>query len=439
MARIFQRPGDRAWWLDYVDGAGLRHRVKTTTTAKREAEDLLAEVLTDLKRQKLGLEVAPFSAVKTVGDAWKMWLEKWCPEPSLKREQYRFNRVKDSWLARVRLSGLSGEHLDRWFAESIAAGLSPKTVNGDRRIVRNIFNTLTRKKLFRGLNPVKETKPLDEPEFAHQLLTDAEFKRLVPHLPENWRPIFVVAFATGLRRGEIYALRKDRAVIDLERRILTPRASNHRPMPKGKKVKSIPLTPDAYDVIEAAWNKTAHGALLFPNADGELRKMSMRPTEVLRTAMIMAGLVEHWVHSCRWGCKIEPQTHADEQQRRCPQCDRIMWPKAVVRKVRFHDLRHSTADHLFEHGVALENVSRMLRHSSTQITEKVYMHRTVEALREAITKPSAGALERHLETLQREQSADVAQVLAEAREKLALIRHQSSNVVPFNPTEKASR
>jgi integrase len=438
MARLFKRKGSE-WWLDYVDGAGMRHRVKTTTASKREAEDLLAEVLSDLKRQQLGLELAPYAAVKTLGEAWSMWLEKWCPEPSLERERGRFSRVKDSWIAGMKLAGLAGEHLERWFAESVEAGLSPRTVNGDRRIIRNIYNTLMKKKLYRGYNPVKETRPLDEPEFAHQLLTEAELKRLLSHLPDDWRPLFIVAFATGLRRGEIYALRKDRAVVDLERRILTPRGSNHRPMTKGKKVKSIPLTPDAFDVIAAAWKRAEHGALLFPNAEGGLRKMSMRPSEVLRTAMVAAGLVEHWEHSCRWGCRNEPEVHPDEQQRKCPSCSRIMWPKPVVRRVRFHDLRHSAADHLFDHGVALENVSRMLRHSSTQITEKVYMHRTVEALRKAITSPSAGALEQHLEVLQREQSADVAQVLAEAREKLALIRHRSSNLVPFTPTEKASR
>jgi hypothetical protein len=34
MARVFQRPGDREWWLDYTDAEGKRRRVKV---AKRKA------------------------------------------------------------------------------------------------------------------------------------------------------------------------------------------------------------------------------------------------------------------------------------------------------------------------------------------------------------------------------------------------------------------
>lgn len=439
MARVFQRDGDRTWWLDYVGSDGLRHRVKTTSTSKREAEDLLAEVQTDLKRQKLGLEVAPYSAVKTVGQAWAMWLERWCPEASKSRELYRFAaNVKGTWFANVKLAGCSGETLDRWFGERIASGQSPSTVNGHRRILRCVYNTLTRKRLFRGVNPVKETKPLEVPEFAYQLLTEAELKRVLPYLPAEWRDLFVASFTTGLRRGELYALRKDRSVVDLERRMLTPRASNARAVVKGKRVKSIPLTPEAFEVIERAWKRAGPGGLLFPGADGAMRSEHARPAEILRSAMARAGLVEGWLHTCRSKCGVEEQ-HPDEQQRKCPSCDRIMWPKPIVRQVRFHDLRHSSADHLLEHGVDLADVSKMLRHSSIVITQKHYEHRTVEALRKAITKPGAGALERHLETLAAGQSPDVVAVLEEARVKLALIRHQSSNVVPFNPSEKAAR
>ena len=64
----------------------------------------------------------------------------------------------------------------------------------------------------------------------HELLTEAELHRLLPHVPEHWRDLVHLGFTTGLRRGELFALRKDRNVVDLERATLTPRASNDRPM-----------------------------------------------------------------------------------------------------------------------------------------------------------------------------------------------------------------
>lgn len=70
MARVFRRKGDPEWWIDFVDESGARRRLKTTTTSKRAAEDLLAEKRADVRRFELGLEVVPTSQVKTLGDAW---------------------------------------------------------------------------------------------------------------------------------------------------------------------------------------------------------------------------------------------------------------------------------------------------------------------------------------------------------------------------------
>ena len=110
MARLFRKPGDRNWWLDYTDAAGRRRRVRTDSTSKRAAEDLLAEVRSARKRQRLGLEVAPSSLVGTVGEAWEMWLDRWCPPASKAIERRRYNaNVKGSWLARVKVAELDGE------------------------------------------------------------------------------------------------------------------------------------------------------------------------------------------------------------------------------------------------------------------------------------------------------------------------------------------
>lgn len=392
MARVFRRAGDPHWWLDYASG-GRRHRVKTTTTSKRAAEDLLAEVRADLQRRKLGLEVVVTTSIRTLGEAWQMWLERWCPEASRERERRRFRaNVEKSWLGEVKLAELTGEMLDRWFDEK-AKTQAGRTINGHRAIIRGIFNTLVRKRLFRGVNPVKETKPREVAEHAYQLLTEDELKRVMAHLDPDWRDMVRVAFSTGLRRGEIFALRKDRSVLDIERATLTPRASNHRNLTKGKKPRTIPLTPDALAVLKPRWAAAKSGELLFAGPSGEMRSEHTRAAEILRSAMIRAGLVEGWDHRCRW-CKNVEERHGDEQQRKCPRCNRIMWPVAVVRQVRFHDLRHSAATHLLDRGVDLSDVQLMLRHSTIAVTASTYRHRSVEALRKAISAPSSSALER---------------------------------------------
>lgn len=436
MARVFKRPGDDFWWLDFTL-QGKRFRLKTTTKSKRAAEDLLAEKRADITRVKLGLEVVATARFGTLKEAWEHWLRNWCPAASRPNEWRRFraNIEKDA-IGAERLTELSGERLERWFTEKLKTQ-SPRTVNGHRRIIRGIFNALIRHRMFRGVNPVKETKPYEEPEYPYQVLSEAEFKRVLPHLPEYWRDVATVAFTTGLRRGEIFALRKDKAVLDLEKRTLTPRASNGRDRPKGRTVKSIPLFEEALAVLRKAWDAAEYGALLFPNTTGGLRSQHLRAAEVLRAAIARAGITEGWNHVCRRpGCGGELLGQPDEQQRRCPKCDWTLWPKPIVRHVRFHDLRHSCAVYLLDRGVPLFTVSQYLRHSSIVITQKIYAHRTVETLRKDLDRHDPDAVTRQLERLASEHP-EAAALLSEAAQKVAQTRHHGTNVTPLNTLNRS--
>jgi len=84
------------------------------------------------------------------------------------------------------------------------------------------------------------------------------------------------------------------------------------------------------------------------------------------------GVVEGYRHVCRRkGCgHIEPAQ--DETQRRCPNDGRKLWVKPVVRPIRFHDLRHSTASLLMMNGANPASVQRILRHSDPKLTTEVY-------------------------------------------------------------------
>jgi len=116
---------------------------------------------------------------------------------------------------------------------------------------------------------------------------------------------------------------------------------------------------------------------------------------VLRRAMARAGLVTHYEHVCR-RCKHEgrPHTekHDDAELRRCQTCGMKMWPRAIPRHLRFHDLRHTTASLLLNAGVDPFAVQRILRHTDPRITTEVYGHLVPGYLRDAINKlPLAGA------------------------------------------------
>lgn len=75
----------------------------------------------------------------------------------------------------------------------------------------------------------------------------------------------------------------------------------------------------------------------------------------------------------RQGCEHVEATK-DDRIRRCPIHDHKLWPKAVVRKIRFHDLRHRTASLLIMRGADLAAVQRILRHADPKTTTEIYGH-----------------------------------------------------------------
>jgi excisionase family DNA binding protein len=91
-------------------------------------------------------------------------------------------------------------------------------------------------------------------------------------------------------------------------------------------------------------------------------------------------------HVCRRrGCGFV-QSASDGELRCCPRDGRKLWPKAQVRPIRWHDLRHTTASLLKAAGVHLVDAQRILRHSDPRITQEVYAHVDLDQLRSAVNR-----------------------------------------------------
>ena len=71
-------------------------------------------------------------------------------------------------------------------------------------------------------------------------------------------------------------------------------------------------------------------------------------------------------------------------------CDFRLWPRAKVRPIRFHDLRHTTASLLMMAGANPAAVQKILRHSDPRITTEIYGHLSPEYLRGEVDRLSFG-------------------------------------------------
>ena len=52
----------------------------------------------------------------------------------------------------------------------------------------------------------------------------------------------------------------------------------------------------------------------------------------------------------------------------------IVLERNGLRKIRFHDLRHSCASLLYSHGVSLKEIQEWLGHSDISTTSNIYTH-----------------------------------------------------------------
>jgi integrase len=164
------------------------------------------------------------------------------------------------------------------------------------------------------------------------------------------QPIIVVAVGTGLRRGELLALRW--SDVNLDARRLTVRRSletvegvtRTKPPKTARSERTIALPPFVADVLRielgrqeelcrTSGMKQAENGWVFARIDGS-------PWEPGAFSLAFARFVKH----------------------------------AKLPHARFHDLRHSFGTLALASGVDLQTVSRALGHESTAITSRIYLH-----------------------------------------------------------------
>lgn len=178
-------------------------------------------------------------------------------------------------------------------------------------------------------NPMLGIQNLPEPSGRTRFLQDEELNQLVAAAKQSENPdmyaIIVLAITTGARRGEIERIRfKDVSLT--QKKILLP-------ITKNKKPRMLHLVEPAYSLIKAIYER--------PRPDCQ-EYMFASPFEASR-------------HNCfrrAWNTAVR---------------------RAELKDFRFHDLRHTAASFLAQHGAGLHQISEILGHSSFQVTKR-YIH-----------------------------------------------------------------
>lgn len=227
--------------------------------------------------------------------------------------------------------------MENFLAEKKKA-LSDQSVKHLRGYLSRAFKLAGKWGQWAGSNPLPQVDSVTVPtSTVGDHLQPEEVPALLAVLEPRWRRLFATAIFTGMRKGELAALRRED--VDLKRRTITVRRSWSRRTTKGNHHDVIPIHPEAQPFIEEALEES-EGDLVFPgiSEDTDLPK-------VLRRGLADAGLTNGFEHRRRaWHCGHR-ETAKDKAPKFCPKDGGRLWPKPLVRQLRFHDLRH-TAVHV---------------------------------------------------------------------------------------------
>jgi len=120
----------------------------------------------------------------------------------------------------------------------------PATVNREVACLRAIFSRAVKHGKAER-NPAKWVDRLSENNERDRVLSPEEYTRLLAHCDDNLRPIVLIAYHTGMRRGEIFGLTWD--MVDLKAGFLhlTPAIC------KTDEGRNVPLHRELVDMLEA--------------------------------------------------------------------------------------------------------------------------------------------------------------------------------------------
>ncbi len=383
MASVIYR--SESWYAKFKGPDGKPRRERINAATKAEAKRLADDLERKAERQRRGLEpMLPKNGGGTVGAMLEWWLETYSKRTAshVITEKVLRRHFLSAPLAAIPVGLLTHGMVESFLVEKEAT-LKAGSVNHLRRFLLTAFNRSIECDRFVGVNPVVKVKRRRVTSGSHDYLRPHEVAPLLTALDESFRPLFATAIYTGLRKGELMALR--RQDVDLNARLLTVGRSWERDSTKGGHGDRIPLAREVLPFLEAAM-RASPSQLIFPAADGSMRSREFAVEAILRRAMGRAGLTTGYTHVCRRkGCgHVEEATTADT--RRCPDDGRKLWPKAKVRPLRFHDLRHTTASLLMQAGASPAAVQRILRHRDVRITTDVYGHLAPKFLRAEVDK-----------------------------------------------------
>lgn len=363
-----------------------------------------------MEKRKIHIKVSQKNEELTVGKWLLFWLENYA-RPGIRQSTYEvyYRNVQNHLLphlGEISLDELTPSDIQLFLRElqrsgnqkSSHNGLAPSTIVCIRNLLKSALEQAVNEgKIAR--NPARQTKPPRVEQREMNILSQKEMAEFLSHATNSpYYAAYVLALSTGIRRGEVLGL--SWKAVQLGRsweewdallpwnkmeEITLWDTDELLKMLKRRKIKikenpSITITQQLSDLQTGP-------CLTQPKTKRSLRTVGIP----LETALIL--LFQRELQR-----KQKEAAGRDYQDYDLVFCDAVGQPlhprdftryfqkeleDSHIRKLRFHDLRHTVAAMLLEDGKAINTVQEILGHYSPAFTAAQYGHVTTKMQQEA--------------------------------------------------------
>jgi integrase len=325
---------------------------------RKEAEEARDRARADVRN---GIDIAPEKL--TVKGLLERWLADAKTRIATKTHQ-EYVGISERYLVPdlggIALAKLRPLHVQEVYGTLLACGLSPTTVRHAHGLLKSVLSWAVRMQIIARNVAEAVDAPTRARSEANALNDDEVLRILDAAHGTRWETAITLALATGMRRGEIGALKWD--AVDLDAKTLTVRASLSQTTggvvlksTKTGRVRTIPLTPLAFDALR------------------ERRRAYLAE----RLAAGASYDDQGFVVADPFGRPPTPFALTD--------AFREIAKKADVKK-RLHDTRHTFATMLIGEKVDPQTVATLLGHVNANVTLAIYSHQIAGHKEAAVAK-----------------------------------------------------
>lgn len=336
--------------VNYTDKNGNHKQIKRTTYGNAEAKLLEKQLLDETK-----LDID--TSIRTIQSLYEEYMITMKNEIRLSTWEKKGRMFKNRILpilGKYRLDKVNTSILQDWKNQLSADGLQIGTLKTYYKEVNALFNYAIKMR-YLDKNPVafvgnfKEVYFETEQDKLHYY-TKEEFlkyisaaKRLIEK-PSDWDfyVFFCIAFYTGMRKGEIHALKWS----DVDNNIIHVRRSICQKV-KGGDLETPPKNKSSYRDLQIPQ------PLMTVLAEHKNRQKGIN--EYIDDLRICGG------EKCLRDTTLEKKNTAFAKAAELPH-------------IKIHDFRHTHATLLVNEGINIQEIARRLGHTNVEITWKIYSH-----------------------------------------------------------------